>query len=326
LGYKAEEIIGQPVTALMPEESAHKELDAQLAVLDARGAFSKFESTRITKDGRRVPVELTGVAVTDAARTVRNYAFVIVDITARKQAEQERLKGHVLESIGFLAGGIAHDFNNLLSAVIGNIHLAKMAVQHDEKTVARLADAEQICAMAGDLTKRLLTFATGGDPVRTIMPLPPLLRDTVAAALKDTPITAQFDLPDDLPAVAIDEGQIKQVIANLVVNAKEAMSQGGTLAVRGENILVSARDSGPMREGRYVKVSLRDTGVGIPAENLARIFDPYFSTKDTYSRKGLGLGLAVCYSVIKKHDGLITVDSEAGKGTTYDIYLPAAGR
>jgi signal transduction histidine kinase len=257
---------------------------------------------------------------------VRNYAFVIVDITARKQAEQERLKGHVLESIGFLAGGIAHDFNNLLSAVIGNIHLAKMAVQHDEKTVARLADAEQICAMAGDLTKRLLTFATGGDPVRTIMPLPPLLRDTVAAALKDTPITAQFDLPDDLPAVAIDEGQIKQVIANLVVNAKEAMSQGGTLAVRGENILVSARDSGPMREGRYVKVSLRDTGVGIPAENLARIFDPYFSTKDTYSRKGLGLGLAVCYSVIKKHDGLITVDSEAGKGTTYDIYLPAAGR
>jgi signal transduction histidine kinase len=147
--------------------------------------------------------------------------------------------------------------------------------------------------------------------------------NTVGSLLKDTAITADFNLPDDLYLVAIDEGQMKQVIYNLIINAKEAMPRGGTLMVRGENLRISAHDSYPMREGDYLKISIRDTGAGIPAENLAKIFDPYYSTKDTYSQKGLGLGLAVCYSIIKRHDGLMTVESQVGEGTIFYMYLPA---
>jgi signal transduction histidine kinase len=247
------------------------------------------------------------------------------DVTERKKAEGERLKSHMLESIGILAGGIAHDFNNLLNVIIGDIHVAKISMQPGDKAFSRLSDAEQICEMAGELSKRLITFATGGDPLKKVMPLAALLTETVTAMLKGTTIRAAFDLPDDL-SVAVDEGQMKQVFNNLVVNAKEAMPNGGTLTVRGENISISAQDRVPVREGNYVKISIRDAGAGIPEENLARIFDPYYTTKDTYARKGLGLGLAVCYSVIKRHDGLITVESEVGKGTTFYIYLPAVSQ
>jgi signal transduction histidine kinase len=118
---------------------------------------------------------------------------------------------------------------------------------------------------------------------------------------------------------------MRQVFGNLAMNAREAMPDGGRLSIRGENLQISAQDSLPIQEGRYLRISVRDTGVGIPSENLARIFDPYYSTKDTYSQKGLGLGLAVCYSIIKRHDGLITAESEPGKGTTFSIYIPAAG-
>jgi len=141
--------------------------------------------------------------------------------------------------------------------------------------------------------------------------------------LKDSTIAVGFNFPEDLYLVAIDEGQMKQVINNLIINAKEAMPSGGTLIVQGENLHVKAQDNIPIREGDYLKISIKDTGDGIPSENLAKIFDPYYSTKDTYSQKGLGLGLAVCYSVIKRHDGLITVESQAGEGTTFNIYLPA---
>jgi signal transduction histidine kinase len=247
----------------------------------------------------------------------------MVDLTDRKKAEEERLKGHMLESIGLLAGGIAHDFNNLLNVIIGNIAVTKMSVQPGDKAYSRLDDAENVCGIASELSRRLITFATGGDPLKKIVSLSELLVNTISGMLKDSTIKAEFNVPDDLYRVAIDEGQMKQVINNLIINAKEAMPHGGTLTVRGENLRISAHDSYPMREGDYLKISIRDTGAGIPAENLAKIFDPYYSTKDTYYQKGLGLGLAVCYSIIKRHDGLMTVESQVGEGTTFYIYLPA---
>ncbi len=325
LGYTAGEIIGKPVTSVIPDEIARRELEHCLTILNSEGYLSGYESVRLAKDGRRVPVELTAVAIRDSAQKIKNYASIMADITERKKAEEERLKSHMLESIGILAGGIAHDFNNLLNVIIGDIHVAKISMQPGDKAFSRLSDAEQICEMAGELSKRLITFATGGDPLKKVMPLAALLTETVTAMLKGTTIRAEFDLPDDF-SVAVDEGQMKQVFNNLVVNAKEAMPNGGTLTVRGENISISAQDRVPVREGNYVKISIRDTGAGIPEENLARIFDPYYTTKDTYARKGLGLGLAVCYSVIKRHDGLITVESEVGKGTTFYIYLPAVSQ
>jgi PAS domain S-box-containing protein len=326
LGYRADEIIGKPITTVIPEDIAQKELEHCLTILNTEGVLSGYESVRLAKGGRRVPVELTGVAIRDKAQNIVNYASIMVDITDRKKAEEERLKSHMLESIGILAAGIAHDFNNLLNVIVGDIHIAKKSLTSDDKAFSRLTDAEQICDMAGELSKRLITFATGGDPMRRAMPVTGLLTNTVAAALKSSTVRAEFDLPDDLDLVAMDEGQMKQVLNNLVVNATEAMPQGGVLAIAAENIRISGQDSLPMREGSYVKISFRDTGPGIPPDKLAKIFDPYYSTKDTFSQKGLGLGLAVCYSVIKRHDGLITVESEVGKGTTFIMYLPAKNK
>jgi PAS domain S-box-containing protein len=323
LGYKADEIIGKPITSVIPEEIAQPEMTHCMTLLNTDGYFSGYESVRLAKDGKRIPVELTAVAIKDRALNVKNYASIMVDLTDRKKAEEERLRGHMLESIGILAGGIAHDFNNLLNVIVGNIAVAKMSVQPDSKAYNRLDDAENVCGIAGELSTRLITFATGGEPLKKSASLSELFRNTVTLMLKDSTIKTEFTMPDDLFHVAIDEGQMKQVINNLILNAKEAMPQGGTLTVRGENLHITAQDNIPMREGDYLKISIQDTGAGIPAEYMDKIFDPYYSTKDTYSQKGLGLGLAVCYSVIKRHDGLITVDSQPGEGTTFNIYLPA---
>ncbi len=322
LGFRADEMLGRPITTVIPEDIVQREFDHCLTILNKEGFFSGYESIRLARDGRRIPVELTAVAIKDRDQRITNYASIMIDLTDRKKAEEERLKIHMLESIGFLAAGIAHDFNNLLSVILGNIHIAKMTLPSDEKAYSRLTDAENVVDLASELSKRLITFATGGDPHRRMMQTSELFADTVTGLLKSSTIQTVFDLPENLAEVSIDEGQMKQVINNLVINAKEAMPNGGTLTIVGRNIQVSAQDNFPMQEGRYLHLSLNDTGAGIPAENLSRIFDPYFSTKNTFSQKGLGLGLAVCYSVIKRHDGLLTVESEIGKGTTYHIYLP----
>jgi PAS domain S-box-containing protein len=323
LGYKAEEMIGKPITNAMPKDIAQQELSHCIALLNMNEFFSGYESVRLAKDGRKIPVELTAVAIRDKTQKIINYASIMVDITDRKKAEEERLKGHMLESIGFLAGGIAHDFNNLLNVIVGNIAVSKMSMRPGDKAYSRLDDAENVCGIASELSRRLITFATGGDPLKKIVFLPGLLVNTISTLLKDSNIQTEFIIPDDLYRVAIDEGQMKQVISNLIINAKDAMPNGGKLTVRAENLRISAQDSYPMREGDYLRISIADTGAGIPAENMAKIFDPYYSTKDTYSQKGLGLGLAVCYSIIKKHEGLMTVESQVGEGTIFYIYLPA---
>jgi PAS domain S-box-containing protein len=322
LGYKAEEIIGKPISTIIPEEISPQELEHCLTILNTEGFFSGYESVRLAKDGRRVPVELTAVAIKDKAQKIKSYASIMVDIADRKKAEEERLKSHMLESIGILAGGIAHDFNNLLNIINGDIHLAKKYVQPGDKVFNRLADAEQLCEIAGNLSKRLIDFATGEDPVKRSISLSGLLTETVNTLLKGTNINAELDLPDDLQSVAVNEEQMKQAINNLVINAIDAMPDGGTLTVRGENVRISSQDNLPMQAGYYLRISFSDTGAGIPSENMAKIFDPYFTTKNTYYQKGLGLGLAVCYSIIKRHGGLITVESEVGRGTTFIIYLP----
>jgi PAS domain S-box-containing protein len=324
LGYKADEMIGKPIANIIPEEIAQKELEHCLARLNTEAYFTGYKSVRLSKDGETIPVELTGVAIKDSNGMIKNYASVIVDISNRNKLEEERLKNHMLESVGILAGGIAHDFNNLLTIINSDIGIAKMFVESDDRAVDRLSNAERVCMIASELSRRLLMFSSGGDPVKKVMPVSDLVVTTTNNLLKGTNVSIEIDFPNDLYPVAIDEGQIKQVVSNLIANAIETMPNGGTLTVRGENLNISAQDLSPIREGHYLKISISDTGAGIPSENSAKIFDPYYSTKGTYSQKGLGLGLAVCYSVITKHDGLITVDSEVGKGTTFNIYLPAA--
>jgi len=251
--------------------------------------------------------------------------IVTRDITERKRLEEERVRATKLESVGLLAGGIAHDFNNILTSVFANIGLAKMvtakhALPDGEKVVERLEAAEKACLRARDLTKQLLTFAKGGAPVKSTTSIASIIAETVQFALRGSDVRCTMNLPDDLWSVEVDEGQISQVLQNLVINGDQAMPEGGIIAVEAENCSVPPHGDLPLKPGNYVRVSVMDQGIGIPQEHLPKIFDPYFTTK----QKGSGLGLATTYSIIKRHEGHIIVLSSLGKGTRFTFYLPAS--
>jgi len=247
------------------------------------------------------------------------------DVTQRKQMEEERIKSGKLESLGILAGGIAHDFNNLLSVIVGSIDLSKMATKSDSMIHKNLTTAHQACMNAMELTNRFLTFSKGGFLMKELRPLADIIQSATVRALEDTNICCDFSIPEDLWYVEFDKGQINQVIANLIQNAKDAMPQSGTIKVGAENIdLKKDKHHLPFKKGDYVKIYFQDEGRGIPREQLPKIFDPYFSTKDLWAKKGMGLGLATVFSIIKRHDGYIQVDSEVDVGTTFSVFLPAS--
>ena len=244
------------------------------------------------------------------------------------QIEKEIEKLQRLESIGVLAGGIAHDFNNLLTAILGNIFLSKLYLSKknlspDDDVFKRLADSEDSCMHAKDLTGMLITFAKGGGPIKEPIEISKFLKETATLLIpSDLHITCEFDISDNLYPVKADKLQIKQVVKGLVANAVEAMPNGGIIRVKADN-KIGKKDNIQLKEDKYIKVSIEDSGVGIPEENLSKIFDPYFSTKERGSQKGMGLGLSICHSIINRHEGLITVDSKVGVGTTFHFYLPA---
>ena len=241
------------------------------------------------------------------------------DITARKRLDEEDLKASKLEAIGFLAGGIAHDFNNLLTVILGNVSLAKARVDNNVKLTERLEETEKAANQAKGLTQQLLTFAKGGSPVKTVATLGDLVKNAVDLVLSGTNVQSNFRISDDLWPVEVDIGQINQVINNLVINAVQAMPRGGILEVEIINCSFDSTDPMPLKEGDYVRLLVADHGEGIPEENISKIFDPYFTTK----QNGSGLGLATTYSIIKKHGGYIFVESLVGEGTCFNVYLPA---
>ncbi len=240
-------------------------------------------------------------------------------LKARKQLEEETLKAQKLESTGVLAGGIAHDFNNILTAIVGNISLAKIHAGADTKITTPLTSAEKAAARARDLSQQLLTFSKGGRPIRKPAQLGELIKESAAFALTGSNVTCNLQITEHLRPVNIDKGQISQVIQNVVKNADQAMPEGGTVTISAENTTIGGQEAFPLKKGKYVWIRIQDQGSGIAQENLANIFDPYFSTK----KEGSGLGLAVSFSIIKKHDGFISAESQSGIGTTFHIYLPA---
>ncbi len=246
------------------------------------------------------------------------------EIAERKKVEEELIKAQRLESLGILAGGLAHDFNNLLTAILGNIDLAKDYVTQEDEISGLLTDAENASIRAKDLTQQLLTFSRGGDPVKKTIRIADIVKESVSFALRGSNVTCNFEFSKDLWLVEVDRGQISQVIHNLVLNARDAMPEGGSVIIKANNFTVGAENNLPLLKGKYVKISFEDKGIGIAEEHLSRIFDPYFTTKNMGSQKGMGLGLAICYSIIKRHDGLITVNSMIGKGTAFTIYLHAS--
>jgi len=248
------------------------------------------------------------------------------DLTERKKLEEAILKSQKLESLGILAGGIAHDFNNLLSVIMVNLSLVEGDIKPETGTLKFLKEAEKASLRARNLAARLITFSKGGEPVKKAIPIWKLVKDSVISSLSGTDINCEFSIPDDLSIVKTDETQMKQAIHNIVVNAQEAIAGKGVIKVDGENVTVVEKDSLPLKDGKYVKISISDQGAGIPEENLEKIFDPYFSTKEMGTEKGMGLGLSICNSIVEKHDGLITVESKLGTGTTFIINLPASDK
>ena len=249
--------------------------------------------------------------------------LMLRDVTERKRAEEEMLKTEKLDSLELVAGGIAHDFNNLLTGTIANISLAKMHSKRASAQYEALRNAEKAATGAKHLTQQLLTFTKGGDPVKMPASVSLLLKDSIALALSGSSIKTEVSVPDDLWPAEIDQQQMGQVFQNLLINGLQAMPDDGTLTVFAENLVSGQEKLGHRRllkEGRYVKISIKDTGCGIPPEHVTRVFDPYFTTKP----KGSGIGLATAYSVIKRHGGVIDVESEVDVGTSVFVYLPAS--
>ena len=277
-----------------------------------------YEATLVRKDGQRVMVEIKPCVISYQGQPA--IMALLRDITDRRQWEEALLQAKKLESVGVLAGGIAHDFNNLLTAILANISLAKRYADPHGKTFGRLTAAENACRRAAELTHQLLTFAQGGAPMRRTMAITDLLHDAVDFALRGSNVRGDVLLPAQLWPVEIDPGQIHQVLHNVILNAQQAMPQGGVVEVRADNLPSDAALPPLLPPGRWIKISIRDRGCGIPADQLPNIFDPYVTTK----ARGSGLGLTIAHNIITKHDGYITVASEVGGGTTVALYLPAS--
>jgi signal transduction histidine kinase/ActR/RegA family two-component response regulator len=282
------------------------------------GTTSLDMDTLFFKDGRvfdrySAPLVQGGVAIG------RVWSFR--DVTERRQLEAERLKTQRLEAIGVLAGGIAHDFNNLLQGVFGYISMARRRIAPEDPAHELLGQAEKTLERSVGLTAQLLTFSKGGKPVRKRITLHTVIEDSARLALSGSRCDHRLTVMDDLWPVDADEGQLAQVIQNIVLNASEAMSEGGTVDVSAHNVELPPGGHPAFPEGgRFVRVVIRDTGAGMSGHDLARVFDPYFTTK----QKGSGLGLATSYSIIRNHGGAIEAASRVGVGSTFTIHLPAS--
>lgn len=325
-GWKSEEAKGKPsseVFNIINEKTGLECTSPIQRVLELGRIVGLANHTAlIAKDGTLRSIADSGAPIRNPESKIVGVVLVFRDVSHEKRIEEELLKIRKLESIGVLAGGIAHDFNNILAAILGNIELTAFRIpEEDIKSIRLLKNAKKATRRATKLTQQLLTFAKGGDPVREEINLPELITESADFVLHGgSQVACTYNFPDDLWRVEVDSGQISQVIQNIILNAKHAMPGGGTVTICCDNLSDAVPESLlSIDAGDFVRITLQDTGIGIPKEIIDKIFDPYFSTK----QEGSGLGLAICHSIINKHDGYLTVDSIPGKGTTFTIYLPA---
>ena len=319
LGYSLEELVTLSFVQVHPSEEAQR-IRATFQDVTVKGSAALSNTWILRQDGRKIPVDITFGLVRYAGNT--SVQAIFRDISERRKMEEERLLLSKLESLGLLAGGIAHDFNNILTAILGNISLARLegvrTGEPEEFASTRLAEAEKACERAQALASQLLAFAKGGLAIKKVTSLAELLKESANLSLSGSKARSKLVIPNDLWLVEVDEGQISQVFNNLLINADQAMPEGGTITVQAENVRVE--NELPLPKGRYVKITVADQGIGIPSNYLGKIFDPYFTTK----QKGSGLGLATVHSIIRNNAGYITLESQVGVGTTFYVYLPAA--
>jgi len=322
-GWRQEEAAGLPLTTvfnIINEKSREKCENPVTKVLESGQIIGLANHTAlIARDGTERAIADSGAPIRDADSEVIGVVLVFRDVTEQKHLEREMLKIRKLESVGVLAGGIAHDFNNILAAILGNLELVLLDTGAEDARQPLLVEARQASLRARGLTGQLLTFAKGGNPVKTLASIDEVVRESCTFALRGSNVRCAFAIAEDLWPVEIDAGQIGQVIHNLVINADQAMPSGGVIEVSCENEVLGHDHILPLAAGPYVKIAVRDRGEGIPPHLLELIFDPYFTTK----QEGSGLGLAITHSIVSKHGGYIAVESVRERGTTFTVYLQA---
>ncbi len=301
---------------IVPPDQISRWRDA-LSALNKETSAVAIDGTLVARDGSHILVE--GLATKSREEGQHEYHFFLHNITEKQQVEAERMRMQKLDSVGILAGGIAHDFNNLLSAVVGNLNLAALTCPQEGKLYERIKEAETAAYRASDLTRQLLTFSKGGEPIRELADLKVTIEDSVQFVLRGSNVRCVFELAEDLWPASVDLGQLSQVLQNLVINADQAMPDGGIVRVSAYNVDKSDTEDFPERGQPHICISVADQGIGISKDELNRIFDPYYSTKQS----GNGLGLASAHSIIRKHQGWISVTSTPGKGSHFNVYLPA---
>jgi len=320
-GKSSDEVIGRPFNSVFTfyyvttrEEFKNPVNEIlQYGELDTSGFALTFKS-----QDRDVVVELSGAPIYVEGNIIGT-VIVMHDITGQYWLEKEIQKVSKLESLSILAGGIAHDFNNLLTSIIGNLSILKVKLTDGElyqKYIERIENAAQ---RAADLTRQLLTFSKGGEPIKEVTSLEQVIRDTAQFVLSGSSVRCNFEIQSDMWNCEVDVGQMSQVFQNLIINAAQSMPHGGVITIKAENFVYDGTQQKPLLPGNYVRITVKDEGIGIPKENLSRIFDPFFTTKE----RGSGLGLATSYSIIKRHGGHIEVHSEVDKGSKFIIYLHA---
>ncbi|UYP47615.1 Sensor histidine kinase RcsC [Candidatus Lokiarchaeum ossiferum] len=317
LGYKPQELSGNSIKMVIDPQFHNISDEYSLKKLKHETDVTTYEINFISKSGEKIPLELS-TRLLYSGEEIIGYQGIGRDIRERRRFEEERIKTQKLESIGLLAGGIAHDFNNILVSIIGNINLLQFQEDANKETKEILHDLETGAFRARDLTKQLLTFSKGGSPVKKIMDIKTILKESASFILRGSKSTCKYIFEENIPPVDVDPGQISQVMHNLLMNAIQAMSRGGTIKIYLSNVASNTLPSSLNPDLKYIRIAVRDTGHGIPKHLQEKIFDPYFTTKKT----GTGLGLATSYSIIKNHNGLLSFTSESGIGSTFSFYLP----
>ncbi len=322
-----QELVDTPFEAILSPEERERVSENYNRRIAGEPVPSIYETTLCLRDGSRLNVEINAGTVSYQNRPA--IMVFIRDISEKKQLESERLKSLKLESVGLLAAGIAHDFNNILGVILGNIEMARLLIDSKEKALNSLTKIEDSTLKARDLAQQFLTFSEAGAPVKKVQPIPPIIREAVKISLEHSQFKCPVNMliPDLLWPADCQAEQMKQALSGIIMNALEATQETGkekTIDIKAENaeINMDTQHSAILPVGKYIKITIKDQGKGIPQENLFKVFDPYFSTKKRVFQKGLGMGLSIVYSIIKRHQGHIDVISQVGLGTTFTLYLP----
>ncbi|MBW1713076.1 MAG: response regulator [Deltaproteobacteria bacterium] len=323
-GWSQEEAAGQPlqeVFLVIDDKTRKPAPDLLGPVLDKnRAAELAGQTALLARQGQKTLIAGRAAPLRDRNKRPVGAVLVFRDVTQRRRMKEELLAAQKVESVGHQALGLAHDLNNILTAVSRNLYLARTDQGSPQSQAGWLETAAKATTRAQDLIQHILTFCQGRAPLTQAASLTEIIRDSAAFSTRGSQVRCDINLPPDLWPVQVDQGQMSRVINNLILNADQAMPQGGVIDIRAQNVTLNEPNQLALKPGQYVAVSIKDQGPGIAWEDQAKIFEPFFSTK----KQGSGLGLAAAHSIVAKHQGRLTVASEPGQGAVFHLYLPAS--